>query len=70
MEEKLFGRTCPKCGQLYLECQIAKANVGAGIQINMMCEQGHKWSEFYSLTYQGYWCEGTKYNSYGEEIKV
>ena len=68
MENKLFGRSCPVCGEIYKEYQIAKIHVGSGAQINLMCEQGHKWSEFYSLTYQGYWSNGKKYDSYGEEI--
>lgn len=67
MEEKLFGRTCPKCGDVYKECQFAKAGIGIGVHANMMCEQGHKWTEFYSLSYQGFWWDGKMYNSFGEE---
>lgn len=70
MQDKLFGRTCPNCGEIYKECQIVKVHVGSGAQINLTCEQGHKWSEFYNLTYQGYWYKGKKYNSYGEEENV
>ena len=69
-EKKLFGRFCPKCNELYVESQIAQASLGAGAQVNLMCEQGHKWSEFYHLDYQGYWCEGKKYDTYGEELKA
>jgi hypothetical protein len=66
MENKLFGRSCPTCGEIYKEYQIAKIHIGVGVQLNLTCEQGHKWSEFYALTYQGYWSNGQKYNSYGE----
>lgn len=69
MENKLFGRVCPKCGEPYKECQIAKVSLGPGAQVNLMCEQGHKWSEFYNLSYQGYWWDGKRYNTYGEEIE-
>ena len=68
-DKKLFGRTCPNCGNLCQTNEIAKAALGSGIQANMSCEQGHKWSEFYSLSYQGYWWDGKKYDTYGEEIK-
>ena len=68
VEEKLFGRSCPKCGELYKECQIAKISLGAGAQVNLMCEQGHKWSEFYTLTYQGYWWTDSRYDSYGKKV--
>ena len=67
MEEKLFGRSCPKCGEVCVEHQLVKVNLGSGVQANMTCEQGHKWSEFYSLTYQGFWWNGKKYDSYGKE---
>jgi hypothetical protein len=69
-EKKLFGKVCPTCGELYAECQYAVVALGVGVQINMMCEQQHKWSEFYHLTYAGYWCEGKKYDTYGEELKA
>ena len=69
MEEKLFGRTCPKCGEVYKECQFAKISLGAGVQANLTCEQGHQWSEFYQLSYQGYWFDGNKYDSYGNKIE-
>lgn len=52
-----------------MESQVAQVSLGAGVQVNLMCEQGHKWSEFYHLDYQGYWCEGKKYDTYGEELK-
>lgn len=67
MKEKLFNRICPKCGELYIEQQVVKANIGSGAQINMRCENNHKWTEFYSLTYQGFWWDGKRYNSFGEE---
>lgn len=67
MEEKLFGRTCPVCGEVYTTCDLVKVGIGSGIQANMTCEQGHQWSEFYSLAYQGYWFDGKRYNSYGEQ---
>jgi hypothetical protein len=69
MEEKLFGRTCPKCGEIYKDCQFSKIALGPGVQANMTCEQGHQWSEFYNLSYQGYWSDGKRYDSYGTEIK-
>lgn len=70
MEHKLFGRFCPKCNKLYKEYQLAKINLGSGVQINLMCEQGHKWSEFYSLSYKGYWWDGKKYvSSIDDSIK-
>ena len=67
-EKKLFSRTCPQCGELCVEQQIAKAGLGPGVQLNMNCEQGHKWSEFYSLSYIGYWWKGKSYDAYGEEV--
>jgi hypothetical protein len=68
-EKKLFQRVCPKCGDICLAHEIVKVNLGSGAQVNMTCEKGHKWSEFYSLAYQGYWWDGKMYNSYGEEKK-
>ena len=68
MEEKLFGRTCPQCGEVYKQCQVAKAAIGPGVQFNLTCEQGHQWSEFYSVAYQGYWFNGKRYDSYGQEV--
>ena len=65
---KMFGRSCPKCGESYKDIEIAKAKLGPGVQINLMCEQSHKWSEFYTLFYQGYWWDGKKYDSYGKEL--
>jgi hypothetical protein len=67
-ETKIINRICPKCGELYQTKEIAKVTLGGGAQINMSCENGHKWSEFYSLTYQGYWWSGKRYDSYSEEI--
>ena len=68
-DKKLFGRTCPKCGGLCQQSEIAKVALGPGVQVNMSCEQGHKWSEFYALTYQGYWWSGKKYGTFGEECE-
>jgi hypothetical protein len=65
-EKKLFGRFCPKCGELCVAQEIVKTALGSGVQVNMSCEQGHKWSEFYGLNYQGYWWDGKKYDIYGE----
>lgn len=70
MENKLFGRLCPKCGEMYKKYQIAKVALGPGAQINFMCEQEHKWSEFYSLSYQGYWWDGKRYDTYGQEVSI
>lgn len=66
-DKKLCGRTCPKCNELYQTIEIAKTSLGAGVQVNMSCEAGHKWSEFYGLSYLGYWWDGKMYDSYGEE---
>lgn len=68
-EKKLFGRFCPKCGEVHKTHIIVNTSLGANTQVNMSCENGHKWSEFYSLTYQGYWWDGKMYDSYGEEKK-
>jgi len=68
-EKKLFGRFCPKCGEVYKTLEIAKIALGSGVQVNMSCENNHKWSEFYNLDYQGYWWDGKMYDSYGEEKK-
>lgn len=68
-EHKLFGRTCPKCGEVYQTSEIVKVSLGPGVQVNMSCEKGHKWSEFYGLCYQGYWWNSKMYDSYGEEKK-
>jgi hypothetical protein len=67
-DKKLFSRFCPKCGEVCQTDEIAKASLGAGVNVNMTCGQGHKWTEFYSLSYQGYWYSGKRYDSYGEEI--
>lgn len=69
MEEKLFERTCPKCGKIYQTAEAAQVSLGAGIQYNMQCEDNHKWSEFYSLTYTGFWWNGKRYDSYGQEVR-
>ena len=66
-DKKLFGRTCPNCGNLCQNNEIAKVALGPGVQVNMSCEQGHKWSEFYSLSYKGYWWAGKMYDNYGNE---
>ena len=68
-EKKLFGRFCPKCGGVYQTHEIVKIALGPGAQVNMSCENNHKWSEFYNLDYQGYWWDGKLYDSYGEEKK-
>ena len=68
-DKKLFGRYCPKCGELYQTAEIAKVALGPGVQINMSCEQGHKWSEFYGLVYQGYWWDGKKCDMNGDVIE-
>ena len=66
-EKKLFERICPKCGELCQTHEIVKVALGYGAQINMSCENSHKWSEFYNLDYQSYWWDGKMYDSYGEE---
>jgi len=68
-EKKLFGKICPKCGELCIESQIVKSHLGAGAQVNMMCPNNHKWTEFYQFTFTGYWWDGKMYDSYGEEKK-
>jgi hypothetical protein len=65
-DKKLFGRTCPKCGEIYQSCELVKVHLGAGVQANMQCPNNHKWTEFYTLDYQGYWWDGKIYDSYGE----
>lgn len=67
-EKKLFARYCPKCGEACQTYEIASTSLGAGAQVNMMCENNHKWSEFYCLTYTGYWWDGKRYDTYGEEV--
>jgi hypothetical protein len=69
-EKKLFARLCPKCGKLCQTAEPTPINLGAGVQYNMQCEDGHKWSEFYCLTYTGYWWDGKKYDTYGEEVTI
>ena len=66
--EKLFGRLCPKCGEACQVHEVASVGLGVGIQYNMQCENGHKWSEFYQLTYTGFWWDGKRYDSYGQEV--
>ena len=68
-ERKIFDRFCPKCSAVYQTREIAKIALGSGVQINMSCENNHKWSEFYSLTYRGFWWDGKRYDTYGEEVK-
>ncbi|MBQ8730854.1 MAG: hypothetical protein IJY81_06720 [Lachnospiraceae bacterium] len=70
MENKCFKKICPKCANVYIDCEIAKVSLGKGVQLNLMCEQGHKWSEFYNLSYKGYWWDGKKYNNCGEVENV
>jgi hypothetical protein len=65
--KKLFERTCPKCGVIYQDCEIAKVIFNSGVQVNMLCHNGHKWTEFYNFNYQGYWWNGKMYDAYGEE---
>lgn len=70
MEEvKLFPRLCPKCGEVYETHEFAKVHLGPGVYVNMMCPNKHKWTEFYSLTYTGYWWDGKRYDTFGEEQK-
>lgn len=64
---KETSRSCPKCGELYEECQIAKVGLGVGVHVNLRCPNNHKWTEFYSLVYRGYWSNHVMYDSYGEE---
>ena len=64
-ENKLFSRICPKCGKLCQAFTVAKVDLGAGVHYDMQCENGHHWVELYTLSYQGYWYDGKKYNSYG-----
>ena len=66
--KKLFERYCPNCGEPCLTHDATLVSLGAGVQFNMQCENGHKWSEFYCLTYTGYWYQGKRYDSYGEEV--
>jgi hypothetical protein len=65
--KKLFSRVCPKCGEMCQTKEISKVGIGPGAQVNMCCENGHKWSEFYNLAYTGYWWDGKLYDTYGEE---
>lgn len=67
-EKKLFGKFCPKCGEVCQISEVAKVALGSGVQVNMMCNQNHKWSEFYQLAYNGYWWDGKKYDTFGEEL--
>lgn len=69
MENKLFNKLCPKCGELVQHAEIVKAGLGLGLHVNMSCEHGHKWTEFYTLSYQGFWWDGKLYDSYGNERK-
>lgn len=64
---KILNRFCPVCNELYQDLEYAKISIAAKVQINMRCPNNHKWSEFYSLYYQGYWFNGKHYDSYGEE---
>ncbi len=68
-DNKLFGRTCPVCGEIYQSCEFAKVHLGTGVHANMTCPNGHRWTEFYSMSYQGYWWDGKMYDSYGDEQK-
>ena len=69
MEDKKFvGGICPKCFEPYATQQFAKIALGSGAQINMTCEQGHMWTEFYNLCYQGFWWNGQKYDTYSDPI--
>lgn len=66
-DKKIFAGFCPKCRELCQVQIITKVALGPGVQVDMSCVNGHKWSEFYSLDYQGYWWDGKMYDSYGEE---
>ena len=68
--DKLQGRTCPKCGEVYTACEFAKVGLGRGAQVNMMCENNHKWSEFYALSYQSCWWDGKLYDSFGYAVNT
>ncbi len=65
-EKKLFARLCPKCGEVCAEHQFAKVALGPGAHVNMSCSNGHRWTEFYNLDYQGFWWKDKKYDTYGE----
>lgn len=67
MIEKLESRKCPDCGSIYASKEISKVSLGAVVQVNMCCENGHKWSEFYTLNYSGFWFMGKHYDSLGCE---
>jgi hypothetical protein len=66
-DKKLFGRSCPVCNETYQSCELAKVHLGAGVHANMECPNGHRWTEFYTLNYEGYWFNGKRYDSFGEE---
>ena len=68
MVEKFIERICPNCGELCDNYEITKALLGPGVHINMMCPNKHKWTEFYTLTYTGFYWNNKMYDSYGQEV--
>ena len=44
---------CPECNNLYVKKSVAKITLNF-LDVSMECEQGHKWTEHFSLTYDGY----------------
>ena len=53
MNNKLEYRVCPECNNIYVKKSVAKITLNF-LDVSMECENGHKWTEHFSLTYDGY----------------
>lgn len=68
MDNKLEGRICPNCGNLYVQKKLTPVGLST-VVADMVCTNGHNWREYYTCTYIGYRHLDKTYDSYGNEIK-
>lgn len=66
-DKKLFGRTCPVCGEAYNKKNVGKIMLGF-IAVDMTCEQGHTWTEHYTMTYTGFKHNNKEFDRFGQEV--
>lgn len=68
MEEKVFEKTCPECGELCSSREVSRVHFGAGVYVNMICPNEHKWTEYYNLNYRGFYYNGKVYDIDGKAL--
>ena len=68
MIEKLKGRICPECGEVFTKHNTRLVALDH-ILVDMICEKGHQWKEYYYLGYSGFTYQGKNYCSYGKLIE-